>query len=186
MLKSIRSGGSETEDVKHQGGVDSRKLMILPARRVFNPYFHRAETTRADYMTNVGFPAIRTSSLDQFTYRLFAIEKNRDAFDKILRRVVDPLPDWSIDQMDNGQHFLKIRKKDVTHSSEGLGEGLVSLLYIIDALYDSNEGDTIAIDEPELSLHPALQRKLSQLLQEYSASRQSFFRRIHHTLSVSI
>jgi AAA domain, putative AbiEii toxin, Type IV TA system len=70
--------------------------------------------------------------------------------------------------MDNGQHFLKIRKGNATHSSEGL----VSLLYIVDALYDSKDGDTIAVDEPELSLHPALQRKLSELLIEYSATRQ--------------
>jgi hypothetical protein len=110
--------------------------------------------------------------MDQFTYRLFAIEQNREAFDAVLKRVLDPVPDWSIDQLDNGQYFLKIRKGKATHSSEGLGEGLVSLLYLIDALYDSQGGDTIAVDEPELSLHPALQRKLADLLVEYSATRQ--------------
>src|SRR6185369_16017060 len=59
-----------------------------------------------------------------------------------------------------------------THSSEGLGEGLVSLLYIVDALYDSKDGDLIIIDEPELSLHPALQRRLANIIFEYAASRQ--------------
>jgi predicted ATPase len=29
---------------------------------------------------------------------------------------------------------------------------------IVDALYDSEEDDLVVIDEPELSLHPALQR----------------------------
>ena len=47
-----------------------------------------------------------------------------------------------------------------------------SLIYIVDALYDSKDDDTIAIDEPELSLHPALQRKLSDLLIEHAATRQ--------------
>jgi AAA domain, putative AbiEii toxin, Type IV TA system len=74
--------------------------------------------------------------------------------------------------MDRGQYFLKIRKPNAYHSSEGMGEGFVSLLYIIDALYDSKEGDCIAIDEPELSLHPALQRKMAKLLLSYSATRQ--------------
>lgn len=171
-LQNVRAGSSETEYVHVDGGVDLSKLLVLPARRVFSPYFGRSQTTRADYMANIGFPAIRSSAMDQFTFRLFAIEKNREPFDQLLRKVVNPVPDWSIDQMDSGQYFLKVRKGGVTHSSEGLGEGLVSLLYIVDALYDSKEGDTIAVDEPELSLHPALQRKLAALLIEFAASRQ--------------
>ncbi len=123
-------------------------------------------------MNQMGFPPIRTSALDQFTNRLFSIAKNRGAFDSVLARVVNPVPDWSIDQTDSGQYFLKVKKGNATHSSEGLGEGLVSLIYIIDALYDSQDGDAIAIDEPELSLHPALQRKLSDLLVEYAGTRQ--------------
>ena len=59
-----------------------------------------------------------------------------------------------------------------SHSSEGLGEGLISLFFIVDALYDSSEGDIIAIDEPELSLHPSLQKKLASLLADYAKTRQ--------------
>jgi len=53
-----------------------------------------------------------------------------------------------------------------------MGEGLVSLLFIIDALYDSTPGDVIVVDEPELSLHPSLQRRLFMLLSKYAADRQ--------------
>lgn len=172
-LRSIRPGSSETiveRDAEYE--YISRHLLVLPARRAFNPYFSKSETTRDNYMEIMGFPTVRSSALEHFTYRLFAIDKNREAFNKVLAKVLDPVPDWSIDQMDSGQYFLKIKANGATHSSEGLGEGLVSLLYIVDALYDSGKSDLIAIDEPELSLHPALQRKLSALMLEYAANRQ--------------
>jgi len=172
-LKSIRAGTSETIFEKSpQMGDLSSGLLVLPARRTFNPYFGKSETSRDDYMVHIGFPNVRSSSLESFTYRLFAIERNRVAFDAVLAKVLDSVPDWSIDQMDSGQYFLKFRSNGATHSSEGLGEGLVSLLYIVDALYDSSDKHLIAIDEPELSLHPALQRRLSSLLVEYAATRQ--------------
>jgi predicted ATPase len=172
-LKSIRAGTSETFVENSIGMGDLwRRLLVLPARRAFNPYFGKSETSRDDYMIHIGFPNVRSSALEHFTLRLFAIERNRNAFNAVLAKVLDPVPDWSIDQMDSGQYFLKVRANGGTHSSEGLGEGLVSLLYIVDALYDSSESHLIAIDEPELSLHPALQRRLSRLLVEYSATRQ--------------
>jgi predicted ATP-dependent endonuclease of OLD family len=72
-----------------------------------------------------------------------------------------------------GNHYLKIKlSANHSHSSEGLGEGLISLMFIADALYDSPVGSLLVIDEPELSLHPALLRKLSQLLSEYAKDRQ--------------
>jgi AAA15 family ATPase/GTPase len=171
-LKSVRKGSSETEFEKKRDGVDLSSLLVLPARRVFNPFFGKSNTTRDSYISQIGFPPLRSSTLDPFTYRLFSVEKNRNKFNEIMKEILNPVPEWSIDQTDNGQYFLKIRKGDATHSSEGLGEGLISLLYIVDALYDSKDGDVIVIDEPELSLHPAIQRKLSILLMKYSATRQ--------------
>jgi len=171
-LRTARPGSSETEFVRDEGGATLSNLLVLPSRRVFNPYFNRSESTRQEYMLRLGFPAIRTSTVDAFAYRLFTLEKNRASFDEVLSRVVSPVPDWTIDLNDSGQYFLKLRKGAATHTSEGMGEGLISLLFIVDALYDSAPGDCIVIDEPELSLHPALQRKLAALLLDYSRTRQ--------------
>jgi hypothetical protein len=73
---------------------------------------------------------------------------------------------------DSGQHFVKIRVGDATHSSEGAGEGFISLLFIIDALHDIGKGEMVAVDEPELSLYPAVQRNLARLISEYAATNQ--------------
>jgi hypothetical protein len=90
----------------------------------------------------------------------------------VFRRVVDPVPEWTIDQSDQGPHFIKFRVGATYHTSDGVGDGLVSLMFLIDALYDSAPGNIVALDEPELSLHPVYQRKLSALLADYSKDRQ--------------
>ncbi len=165
-IKSIRAGSSE---VKLNGVYLSEgNIFVLPSRRAFNPYFNKHEYDRNSYISSNGFPAQRTSQQDNFYGRLFNAESNRESFNDVLKKVIDPLPDWTIDQSDNGQYFLKFFKGTLSHSSEGVGEGIVSLFFIIDSLYDSKPGDIIVIDEPELSLHPSLQKRLAQLISEYS------------------
>lgn len=169
-LRTVAVRGSETEWFP---SVVDEKMFVLPSRRYFNPYFAKSTVTRDSYVMYYGIPQSRGASLDQFGYRLFqAQQENRAKFDNVLGEVVRPVPNWTIDQSDSGQYYLKLEKGGLYHTSEGLGEGLVSLFFIIDALYDSEPGSVIVIDEPELSLHPSLQRRLFALLSKYSGDRQ--------------
>lgn len=169
-LGSLTSGGSEVYFNNSAGPMGG--VLVLPARRFFNPYFAKSVAERGSYISNMSVYPFRSNSIDQFASRLFRAQANRQDFDKVLGRVLCPVPKWNIEQADTGQYYLKYDAGGMHHNSEGLGEGLVSLLFIIDALYDSGNTDMIVIDEPELSLHPALQRKLSNLFVEYSSSRQ--------------
>jgi predicted ATPase len=171
-VNSVRAGSSETQWAQHPRVAAVGNMLVLPSRRTFSPYFGKSDADRAQYMSQMGFPAIRVSEVGNFSYRLFRAQKNQAAFNTVLAKVLNPVPDWTIDQHDTGQYFLKMGTGNAFHSSEGLGEGLVSLFFIVDALYDSNPGETIVIDEPELSLHPAFQRRLSSLINTYAADRQ--------------
>lgn len=170
-LRTIPTGGSETEWIPSSMSLHS-KILALPSRRYFPPYFGKASFARTQYSTSIASVTNRGGRLNSFTYRLFEIQKHRENFDNVLGKVLSPLPKWKIDQSANGEYYLKFELQDLHHSSEGLGEGFVSLFFVVDALYDSKEGDVIVIDEPELSLHPALQRRLSDLFIEYAATRQ--------------
>ncbi|OCI32599.1 ATP-dependent nuclease [Oerskovia enterophila] len=179
-LESVRPGGSEATA---EGTIESGSLFVVPSRRSFAHLFHASINTpgdRVNYLGRYRDESLRQQNLSNFEIRLFSIDRDasrRATFQKMMSRVIDPPPEWTIDQSDNGQHFLKYRWPspgglDSDHSSEGLGDGLTSLLSIIDALYDSEPSTMIVIDEPELSLHPEYQRRLAALLVDLSKDRQ--------------
>lgn len=173
-LVTIEGGGSETVFRPEQKpDWANNAIFVLPSRRYFAPQFGKSISDRDDYIRAHNAQLQRSASQDQFSYRLFHIQKAaRAAFDEVLARVISPVPAWSIEQAENGQYYIKVKVNGGHHSSEGLGEGIISLLFIVDALYDSKASDVIVIDEPELSLHPALQRKVAELINSYAATRQ--------------
>jgi predicted ATP-dependent endonuclease of OLD family len=169
LIKSVRKGSSETI----REGIDNTfSVFVLPSRRAFNPYFVRNEFSREQYQNLTSFSAQRSSILSNFEARLFRIEREPDHFNEILYEVLGFRPNWSIDKSGQDQHYLKFFNGQHSHTSDGMGEGIVSIFAIVDALYDSQAGNVIAIDEPELSLHPSLQKRLALLIQRFSKDRQ--------------
>ncbi len=169
QTKSI--GGSETEFISN-GLPRGLSFFTLPSRRTFAPFFGKGTNNRDSYTRNSPLTATRGSSLDNFASRLFTIQSAPDEFNRVLRKILPEIPEWYIEQADNGQHYLKFNNYGQFHNSDGVGEGLLSIFTIADALYDSVPGGVIVIDEPELSIHPAFQRKLMRVLAEYSTDRQ--------------
>lgn len=169
-LKTVEAGGSETEWTDNPQP-NLPQILVLSSRRYFNPYFGKGLQQRSQY-TGQELPAQRGLESTNFSNRLFRALDNRAEFDEVLKYVMDPVPDWTIDQADGGNYYLKFTTEGQFHNSDGLGEGLISLFFIVDALYDSDEGEVIVIDEPELSLHPIFQERVSKLLRKYAATRQ--------------
>lgn len=171
-IQTVDSGGSETVTTNDDVSPGSFDFFILESRRDFQPFFSGQRTSRAQYTSRQTLPEQRGGQNNYFSNRLFEIQEKRDEFNEVLAEVLDDVPDWYIEQSDAGQYYLKYHPESSSHTSDGLGDGIISLLFIIDALYDSEPGETIAIDEPELSLHPPIQRRLMQLFAKYAEDRQ--------------
>ena len=172
-LNTVESGGSETKRVPEN--TRPKDWYILPSRRYFDPYFGQISYRRNEYLEGDMVPDHRGKAMNRFSRRLFDILGHRAEFieyNRILSKLINPIPDWTIDKSDHGFHYVRVQSGYQSHTSDGMGEGVVSLLFIVDALLNSSLGGLIAIDEPELSLHPAIQRSLARLLAEYSADRQ--------------
>ena len=168
-LKTVDTGGSE---IIRKPESSFLKCYVLQSRRYFAPFFSEGTTNRQHYIQYGSAPSTRGSQIEGFSMRLFAALRNRTRFDEVLSRVLSPVPQWTIEQANQGSYYLKINYDGQSHTSDGLGEGIVSLLFLIDSLYDSSTDEMIVVDEPELSLHPAYQRRLARLLAEYAKDRQ--------------
>ncbi|MEZ5406050.1 MAG: AAA family ATPase [Verrucomicrobiia bacterium] len=171
-LQTASVGGSHTELQPKPPIQNFPNIYVLPSRRYFAPFFTNSSVNRANY-TSYFSENLRGIQTNQFSQRLtHAYLLNHKKFNSLLNEVIDSPLDWIIDQDSHGQHYIKFKKNDYYHNSEGLGDGLISLLFIIDALYDSSPRNVIVIDEPELSLHPPLLKKIAKLFIKFSQDRQ--------------
>jgi predicted ATP-dependent endonuclease of OLD family len=151
----------------------SPEVFVLQSRRFVDYEFHRSYMDRGDYVRNQQMNLHnRTATIYEFNARLFKMQKNKAEFDKLLKQVLGYDLKWTIEQNENGSYYLKLIVNGCVHSSEGLGDGIWSVFTICDALYDSAPGGVIAIDEPELSLHPAYQKRIMTLFNDYAKDRQ--------------
>lgn len=89
----------------------------------------------------------RGSSLQNFEARLFQIETHKESFNGLLNRILGPDFQWTIDQRDGGNYYIKCTNGRASHSSEGIGDGVWSIFTICAALFDAPENSAIVIDE---------------------------------------
>lgn len=168
-IVSVEGGGSSTqknEDFNLQ-------FYILPSRRAIPFDFGKGVWNRETYISySQTLEAQRSSSLGNFESRIFQIEDKKAEFDAVLSKVLGNDFRWVVEQRDSGQYYIKYSKGDISHSGEGVGDGIWSIFTICASLFDAPEKSVVVIDEPELSVHPALQKRLMALFLEYSKTHQ--------------
>jgi hypothetical protein len=171
QLQTVDEGGSETA-WGNTAIPDRTSCYVLPSRRFFSPFFSRNIMIRQQYLQSRDLPATRGGPIELFEARLFEVQKRRAEFNRLFEEIVGYPLDWMIEQSGSGRYYVKLRFGTADHNSDGLGEGLVSLLFITDALFEAQEGQTIVVDEPELSLYPGLQRRLAKVFARHAAQQQ--------------
>ena len=169
-ITSLTNMGSSTKRVPENY---THKSYVIPSRRAVQYEFGRELWNRDTFITEANkLKNMRSAYMDAYEARIFQIEKEKSQFDKIIQEILGKEFTWTIEQRDSGQYYIKCIQDGITHSSEGIGDGIWSVFTICAAFFDAKPGDLIIIDEPELSIHPSLQKRLLQLILNYSKTMQ--------------
>lgn len=111
----------------------------------------------------------------KFWSRLKDIEKTnkKEKYSQLINEIIGKKLKWVLEVNDAEQNYIKYRiNEKENHNSEGIGDGIINVFFLAEKLFDSKKGDLIVIDEPELSLHPSLQKNVLKKLLKVSKDRQ--------------
>ncbi|MCK1284681.1 AAA family ATPase [Bradyrhizobium sp. 44] len=154
-----------------------QSLRFVPSRRPFAPDYQIGGIMPSDY--EHGDLISRRGNLGYFDTQLAsAIARHfNDPSDKALflaeLQEIDPSSaNFMTDNVGGRNVMLYEGPSRRPHVLSDTGDGITNLLRIVFALATSRQGDCLIIDEPELSLHPQIQRNLYQHLLSYSEDRQ--------------
>ena len=164
-------------DTKPSGGCETvlkgnhEQYYIIPSRRTLSSSFGGGSQNKEQYIRNhQSLKQNRTPFMEGFESRLRDLDRsdNRIQFDKLLKEVLGDNIEWQLELRDGGDYYIKYQMNGNVHSAEGAGDGILSAFVICAGLHETNENETLIIDEPELSLHPSIQKRLRDILVEKS------------------
>lgn len=113
---------------------------------------------------------------DEFGKILAAIyeqKETRDAFNKAVRGFIPHFYSWTISRKSRDKYIFTYKTKNkIQHRGSYLGGGVINLIKILSIFFINSSDHIVLIDEPELGLHPQIQKKLANFLSEKSKEMQ--------------
>lgn len=173
-----------TRGAKESQNIEDKNYFLVPARKnvnnnnlynnnqsiegfLFNYNNNNQTINRRQNNMNNEFVSVLTA--------IYAEEKRKKEFDKILHEFLGDVS-WNLymsDEMQNSFVVDIIDKCGETHF-EGVGDGLITVIYISVGLLLLKENlvSVLLIDEPEVSLHTDVIKRIQEVLREYSKEYQ--------------
>lgn len=145
---------------------------IVPSRRSWTPYTGQQTIATQQYWEL----ELGRSSGEIDNYLVSRVASmplvERSKFDALLQELLPQLNSWKI-ELSRGQTYIQYETDGgARHAADLFGDGMSSLFRIALALFDSKPNTVVAIDEPELSLHPQAQKTVALVLSRFSKDRQ--------------
>lgn len=135
-ISSVEGGGSSTQ----KSEPFTFQHYVVPSRRAIPFEFSRGSWSRDVYIANAqNLENQRSSSLSNFDQRIFQIVKRKNDFDRVITKVLGDDFRWTVEQRDSGKYYIKYTQDGVTHSSEGVGDGIWSIFTICAAVFDAEK-----------------------------------------------
>ena len=194
IKSSERMSGLEPEFLLYEGEILKRKCNLVRSESntiVELPELKEEEkfeiiSSRRHWQSNAGnnYTRIGEGLRSSFEFQnrqnnvdvaseLKTIEANNEKYTEFITLVQRVIPEFTKFAVGNEDHeYIEyISGTGLRHKTDLLGDGVITVIRILLQLYVAKTNPLI-IDEPELSLHPAAQKKLLRVIAEYAEKRQ--------------
>lgn len=171
----ITRGKKATVTIAGQGLIKENVFELIPSRRHWQHNFHAQNTENySQYILNSLGTDTKYSVDSNLGGLLEKIaDKLKIEFNEMMKILIPNFVDWEIDTDDSSQDFVKyFTSGGIWHDTSLVGDGVISLFRICAHLISTNDDLVFFIDEPELSLSPITQKKLSRLLSKKGKEKQ--------------
>lgn len=163
---SVNLASTDNNPAQLQGGPSQGGKRTVRSVSLRRGLPNELDPQRSDWITHAAQQApIRSRSYNDAALRNRIVAWNPET--SRVRQWLKEKFDITLRPLISG-NVLRVKVDGAEHSPDGLGEGVVYLLHLLDALSDPPDNALVLIDEPETALHPAFVRELFDLMLDAS------------------